>query len=65
MCASCARHLRVGYRLTVSRRSNTYECQMRSSIRSRINSRASLRRGEEAVVCRGVIVEAEAIEDTA
>jgi len=35
---------------------------MRSSIRSRINSRASLRRGEEAVVCRGVIVEAEVIE---
>ncbi len=65
MCASCARHLRVRYRLTVSRRSNTYECQMRSSSTSRINSKASLRHGAEAVVCRGAIVEAEAIEDTA
>lgn len=65
MCASCARSQGIDYRLTVSRRSNTYECRMRLLIKSRISSRASLLRGAGEVVCRGVIVEDEVTEDTA
>lgn len=65
MCASCARLLGIDHKLTVSRRSNTYECQMRSSIRSRISSRANLRRGVGGVARRGVIVEGEVTEDMA
>lgn len=51
-------------RLTCSGRLNTYECRMRSSIKSRISNRVSLRHGAEEVVPKGVSVEAEATEDT-
>lgn len=65
MCASCARSQGIDCRLTVSRRSNTYECRMRLLIKSRISSRASRLRGAGEVVCKEAIVEDEATEDTA
>ena len=65
MCASRAQGLGMDYWLTVPCRSNTYECQMRLSTRSRISSRVSLRRGVGGVVCKGVIVEEEVTEDMA
>lgn len=65
MCALRAPDLLMAYMLTMSRRLNIYVCQTRSSIRSRISSRTSLRRGAGAGVCRGAIVEEEATEDMA